>query len=163
MIWIWSWYLNWLQNANTLKLGCPFFSHFIEWNWRPLSLKCWHFEASEDIMTKFKSEGLHIIKIKYWKVSGSGNPPSLIHALQKIAILGLKTGLWQWYTGISVFNDILLIFFSFFLFNWGGIKPRRTPDKNVRPNPLVSTSPNMYIEFSTKYTDAIISLPQACF
>ena len=39
MIWIWSWYLNWLQNANTLKLGCLFFSHFIEWNWRPLSLK----------------------------------------------------------------------------------------------------------------------------
>ena len=102
MIWIWSWYLNWLQNANTLKLGCPFFSHFIEWNWRPLSLKCWHFEASEDIMTKFKSEGLHIIKIKYWKVSGSGNPPFLIPALWKIAFLCLKTGLWQWYTGISV-------------------------------------------------------------
>ena len=104
MIWIWSWYLNWLQNANTLNLGCPFFSHFIEWNWRPLSLKCWHFEASEDIMTKFKSEGLHIIKIKYWKVSGSGNPPSLIPALRKIAILGLKTGLWQWYNGISVWQ-----------------------------------------------------------
>ena len=23
-----------------------------------------------------------------------------------------------------------------FVFNWGGIKPRRTPDKEVRPNPL---------------------------
>ena len=44
------------------------------------------------------------------------------------------------------------------LFNWGGIKPRRTPDKEVRPNPLVlawvtnvSTSPDLYIEFSTEY------------
>ena len=56
----------------------------------------WHFEASKDIMTKFKSQAFHIIRIKYWKASGSGNPPSLIPALQKIAILGLKTGLWQW-------------------------------------------------------------------
>ena len=39
-----------------------------------------------------------------WKASGSGNPPSLILALQKITILGLKTGLWQWYTGISVYE-----------------------------------------------------------
>ena len=63
----------------------------MKWNWRPLSLKSWHFEASEDIMTKFKSQALHIIRIKYWKSSGSGNPPSLIPALWKIAILGLKT------------------------------------------------------------------------
>ena len=42
-------------------------------------------------MTKFKSQALHIIRIKYWKASGSGNPPSLIPALRKIAILGLKT------------------------------------------------------------------------
>ena len=28
-----------------LKLGCQFFSLFIKWNWRPLSLKYWHFEA----------------------------------------------------------------------------------------------------------------------
>ena len=41
-------------------------------------------------MTKFKSQALHIIAIKYWKASGSGNPPSLIPALRKIAILGLK-------------------------------------------------------------------------
>ena len=33
-------------------------------------------------MTKFKSQALHIIRIKYWKSSGSGNPPSL----RKIAI-----------------------------------------------------------------------------
>ena len=38
-------------------------------------------------MTKIKSQALHIIRIKYWKASGSGNPPSLIHALRKIAIL----------------------------------------------------------------------------
>ena len=50
-------------------------------------------------MIKFKSQAFHI---KYWKSSGSGNPPFLIPALRKIAILGLKTGLWEWYTGISV-------------------------------------------------------------
>ena len=60
------------------------------------TLKICYFEASEDIMTKFKSQALDIIRIKYWKPSGSGNPPSLIPALWKIAILGLKTGLWQW-------------------------------------------------------------------
>ena len=55
-------------------------------------------------MTKFKSQALHVIKIKYWKASGSGNPPSLIPTLRKIAILalGLKTGFGQWYIGISV-------------------------------------------------------------
>ena len=41
-------------------------------------------------MTKFKSHGLYIIRIKYWNASGSGNPPSLISALRKIAILGPK-------------------------------------------------------------------------
>ena len=59
------------------------------------TLKTCYFEASEDIITKFKSQALHIKKIKYLKASGSGNPPFLIPALQKIAILGLKTGLWQ--------------------------------------------------------------------
>ena len=52
--------------------------------------KSCHFEASKDIITKFKSQALHIIRIKYWKTSGSGNPPSLSPALLKIAILGLK-------------------------------------------------------------------------
>ena len=56
----------------------------------PLRLKSWPFEASEDIMTKFKSHALHIIRIKYWKASGSGNSPSLIPALRKIAIYVLK-------------------------------------------------------------------------
>ena len=46
---------------------------------------------SKIIMTKFKSQALYIIRIKYRKASGSGNPPSLIPALWKITILGLKT------------------------------------------------------------------------
>ena len=60
------------------------------WNWRPLSLKSWHFEASEDIMTKFKSLAFHIKRIKYWNAGGSGNPPSLIPALQNRDILLIK-------------------------------------------------------------------------
>ena len=59
------------------------------------TLKTCYFEASEDIITKFKPQALHIIKIKYLKASGSGKPPSFIPALRKIAILGVKTGLWQ--------------------------------------------------------------------
>ena len=38
-------------------------------------------------MAKFKSQALHIIRIEYWKASGSGNPPSLIPALWSIGIL----------------------------------------------------------------------------
>ena len=53
-------------------------------------LKSWHFEASEDIITKFKSQGLYTIKIKYWNASGSGFPPSLIPALRNIGILHHK-------------------------------------------------------------------------
>ena len=55
------------------------------------TLKTCYFEASEDIMTKFKSQALHKIRIKHWKASGSGNPPSLIPALQKIAFYVLNT------------------------------------------------------------------------
>ena len=54
------------------------------------SLKSWHFEASEDIITKFKSQGLYFIRIKYWNASGSGFPPFLIPALQNIGILHHK-------------------------------------------------------------------------
>ena len=56
------------------------FSHFINWNWIPLSSKSWHFEASEGIMTKFTSQALHVIRIKYQKVCGSGNPSTFIPA-----------------------------------------------------------------------------------
>ena len=51
------------------------------------TLKSWHFEASEDIMTKFKSQGLHNIRIKYWNASGSGSSPSHIPAHWNIGIL----------------------------------------------------------------------------
>ena len=71
------------------------------------TLKTCYFEASEDIITKFKSQALHNIKIKHWKASGNGNPPFFIPALQKIAILCLKTGLWQWYNGISVLPNFI--------------------------------------------------------
>ena len=54
------------------------------------TLKSWHFEASEDIITKFKSQGLYTIKIKYWNASGSSFPPSLIPALQYIGMLHYK-------------------------------------------------------------------------
>ena len=53
-------------------------------------LKCWHFEASEDIMPKFKSKCLYIIRINYWNASGSGFPPFLIPALWNIGILHHK-------------------------------------------------------------------------
>ena len=48
--------------------------------------------------------------------------------------------------------------YGLFVFNWGGIKPRRSPSEGVRPSPFmlawvtnVSTSPDLYIEFSTGY------------
>ena len=50
-------------------------------------LKTYFFEASEAIITKSKSQALHIIRIKYWKVGGSGNPPSLIPAIWNVGIL----------------------------------------------------------------------------
>ena len=65
------------SKCQDFKVGMPVFQHFMKWNWRPLSLKFWHFEASEDIMTKFKLQGVHIIRIKYWNARGSGPPPSL--------------------------------------------------------------------------------------
>ena len=68
-------------------MKCPFFSYFMKWYWRPLSLQSWHFKSSEDIMTKFKSQALHIIRIKCCNDGGSGNPPSLIYALWRIGIL----------------------------------------------------------------------------
>ena len=38
-------------------------------------------------MTKFESEGLHIIRIKYWNASVGGSSPFLIPALWNIGIL----------------------------------------------------------------------------
>ena len=41
-------------------------------------------------MTKFESQALYVISIKYWKAGGSGNPPFLIPALWNIGILLYK-------------------------------------------------------------------------
>ena len=43
----------------------PIFQSFYELKLKTSKLKSWHFEASEDIMTKFKTQALHIIRIKY--------------------------------------------------------------------------------------------------
>jgi hypothetical protein len=75
----------------------------MKWNWRPLSLKSCHFEASKDIKTKFESKNLHIKRIKYWKASGSGKPPSLFPALRKIAILKQNKNFYT-FLHTTVFN-----------------------------------------------------------
>ena len=49
-------------------------------------MQCWHFEAIEDIMTKFKSQGLHIIR----NASVSGFPVYLNPTLWNIGILLYK-------------------------------------------------------------------------
>ena len=54
------------------------------------TLRACHFEASENIVTKFKSQVLHVIRIKYENTGGSGNPPSLIPASCNIGILDHK-------------------------------------------------------------------------
>ena len=69
------------------------------------TLKSWHFEANEDIMTKFKSWGLHIIKIKYWwNASGIGPTPSLIPTLWNIGILHQKQAKLRKYMQHSVIS-----------------------------------------------------------
>ena len=72
------------------------------------TLRTWHFEASEDIMTKFKLQPLYIIRIKYWNAGGSGNPPSFIPALWNIGILLHKQAtLTKQYDGECNFVDPL--------------------------------------------------------
>ena len=61
MIWIWLWYLPWLQNCKSSKLECPFFSCFMKWNWRSLSLKPVKISRAN---LNHKLD-LHIIIIKY--------------------------------------------------------------------------------------------------
>jgi hypothetical protein len=75
-----------------VKVGMPVFQPFYEIKLKTSkfkALKCSHFEASE-IMTKFKSQGLYIIRIKYLNASGRGPPPSLIPTLWNIGILHYK-------------------------------------------------------------------------
>ena len=59
------------------------------------------------------------------------------------------------YLLISQTGRFVHIFFCF-VFNWGGIYPRRAPDKEARPNPFmlawvtnVLTSPDLYMELVT--------------
>ena len=52
-----------LPKWQVLKVGMTVFQLFYEMKLK--TLKSWHFEASKDIMTKFKSQGLHIIRIKH--------------------------------------------------------------------------------------------------
>ena len=62
-----------------LKFRMSVFQLFYEMKLKTsLFLKFWHFKASRDIITKFKSKALYVIRIKYQKASVSGNPPSLI-------------------------------------------------------------------------------------
>jgi hypothetical protein len=51
------------------------------------TLRPYHFESSEDIMTKFESQALHVIRIQYLKAGGSDNPSFLIPAHWNIGIL----------------------------------------------------------------------------
>ena len=73
------------SKCQDFKVEMPFFQPLYV-----MKLKCWHFIASEDAITKFKSQGPYTIKINYWNASGSGFPPSLIPVLRNIGILHYK-------------------------------------------------------------------------
>jgi hypothetical protein len=70
----------------------PVFQPF--YNMKLKTFKSWHFVATEDIITKFKSQALHAIRMKYINAGGSGsrsgNPPSLIPTLWNKGILFIK-------------------------------------------------------------------------
>jgi hypothetical protein len=68
-------------------MECLFFSYFMIRNCNSLSLNSGHFDASEDIITKFRLQVLHITRIKYWNAGGSDNPPSFNPTLLIIGIL----------------------------------------------------------------------------
>ena len=78
------------SKCQDFKVEMPFFQPLYVMKLKISKFKGWHFVASEDIITKFKSQGLYTIKIKYWNASGSGFPPSLIPALRNISILHYK-------------------------------------------------------------------------
>ena len=71
------------------KFWLPVFQPFYEMKLKTTKFKVFRFEASEDIMTKFESQYLYIIKIKYWSTSGS----LLVTFLQKKTILELHSWL----------------------------------------------------------------------
>ena len=55
-----------------------------------MKLKTSKFKVLAFCCTKLKSQGLYIIKIKYWNASGSGSPPYCIPTLWIIGILHYK-------------------------------------------------------------------------
>ena len=65
--------------------------------------QCWHFEVSEDIITKFKSQGVYIIRIKYRNASVSGFPPSFPPS-ENIDILHYKQAKLPKHLQHSVYN-----------------------------------------------------------
>ena len=68
--------LIWLQNSKSQKLEWSVYSCFMIWDEKALISKSYYFEASKDIITKFKSQALHIIRMKFWKVGGVATLPS---------------------------------------------------------------------------------------
>ena len=76
------------SKCQDFKVEMPFFQPLYVMKLK--TSKSLHFEASKDIITKFKSQGLYTIKIRYWSASGSGFPPTLIPALRKIGLLHHK-------------------------------------------------------------------------
>ena len=69
-------------------------------------------EASEGIITKFKSQGVYIIRIKCWNASGSGPPPSLIPTLWNIGILHYKQAKLPKHLQHSVYVFLLFIWYA---------------------------------------------------
>ena len=63
-------------------------------------------------MTKFESQALHVIKIKFSKTGGSGNTPSFIHALWNIGILHHKQA-----THANILL-LMLVVTPYLIFHW---------------------------------------------
>ena len=72
------------------KVEMPFFQPLYVMKLKTSKFKVLVFCCQWRYITKFKSQGPYIIKIKYWNASGSGFPPSLIPALLNIGILHHK-------------------------------------------------------------------------
>ena len=80
------------------------------------------------IITKFKSQALRIIKIKYWKVGGSGNSPSLIPALWHFTSWTSnprQTFLAQVYIYPRISKNLWRLILKFWLFWYREIKKLR--------------------------------------
>ena len=78
------------SKCQDFKLEMPFFQTLYVMKLKTSKFKVLTFCCSEIIITKFKSQFLYTIKIKYLYASGSGFPPSLIPALRNISIFHYK-------------------------------------------------------------------------